>query len=314
MQTLQLGLLADTSIHLSKLRELVSECGHEVVVAEQPRNFDSLISVPHLDAWVVSLDLNSPASLAVYEKIEESGRPVVFEDFESGQLQASDRKKRFNKKIGECIGCDSDPTTSENRLAKQVWVLAASTGGPEAVNRFLNAVTTVPEDVALLYVQHIDSSIHESLIRMLNKHTGWQLESVHTSSKHIAAKHLYLISPDAQVEVTEGHMLVPTDAPWIGPYSPSANQVIAKVARVYGSAAGAIVFSGMGDDGAKSCQYLKGSGGKVWIQSPITCTVDSMPSCVKSNGRIDFEGSPEKLGQHFCDYHLGELQTPAAAP
>lgn len=304
MQTLQLGVLADTSIHLSKLRELVLECGHEVVVAEQSRNFDSLISVPHIDAWVVSLDLNTPTSLSVYDKIEESGTPVVFEDFESGPMQASDRKKRFNKKIGECIGFDSDPATATSPLAKKVWVLAASTGGPEAVNQFLAAIKSIPEDVALFYVQHIDSSIHESLIRMLRKHSGWQLEAVSQSSKHIAAKHLYLISPDAQIEVTDGHMLVPSDSPWIGPYSPSANQVIAKVARVYGSASGVIVFSGMGDDGAKSCQYLKGSGGKVWVQSPLTCAVDSMPQSVKKIGRIDFEGSPEKLGHHFSDYHL----------
>lgn len=301
MQALQLGVLADTSIHLSKLRELIVECGHEVVVAEQSRNFDALISVPHLDAWIVSLDLNTDLSLHVYEQIEESGVPVVFEDFEGGHMQAADRKKRFTHKISECIGWDKDPTSTVKPLAKYVWVLAASTGGPEAVNRFLKAVTRVPDNVALVYAQHIDSSIHTSLIRMLAKHDGWQLEPI-SSGKHIAAKHLYLISPDAQVEVTEGHMLMPQGEPWHGPYKPSVNQIVAKVARVYGNASGVIVFSGMGDDGAKSCQYLKGSGGQVWVQSPLTCTVDSMPQSVKAIGKIDFEGSPEKLGQHFMEY------------
>lgn len=112
MQALQLGVLADTSIHLSKLRELIVECGHEVVVAEQSRNFDALISVPHLDAWIVSLDLNTDLSLHVYEQIEESGVPVVFEDFEGGHMQAADRKKRFTHKISECIGWDKDPTST----------------------------------------------------------------------------------------------------------------------------------------------------------------------------------------------------------
>lgn len=301
MQALQLGVLADTSIHLSKLRELIEECGHQVVVAEQSRSFDALISIPHIDAWVVSLDLNTDLSLHVYEQIEESGVPVIFEDFEGGQLQAADRKKRLSKKISECIGCDKDPTSNVKPMAKYVWVLAASTGGPEAVNRFLTAVTRVPNNVALVYAQHIDSSIHTSLMRMLSKHEGWQLEPI-ASGKHIAAKHLYLISPDAEVDVTEGHMLMPKSEPWHGPYKPSVNQIVAKVARVYGSASGVIVLSGMGDDGAKSCQYLKGSGGQVWVQSPLTCTVDSMPQSVKAIGKIDFEGSPEKLGQHFMDH------------
>ena len=97
----------------------------------------------------------------------------------------------------------------------------------------------------------------------------------------IREKTVYLISPLHQIELLEGGVLSPLPDPWGGRYRPSIDQVIAKVARVYRDRGGAIVFTGMGDDGANSCTMLHHRGGQVWIQSAASCAIDSMPVSVE---------------------------------
>ncbi len=85
-------------------------------------------------------------------------------------------------------------------------------------------------------------------------------------------------------------------------YSPSIDMVISDMAERYGSRAGAIIFSGMGDDGKIGCAKLLEQGGQIWLQSSESCVISSMPDNVKRSCDIHFTGNPEQLAKQLSKH------------
>lgn len=302
MKALKFGLLAETRAQLNDLGELVLSSGHEITLNMLARTgiLDDLVplDVPTVDAWVVRLDLQHDNNLVLIERLESFDVPVIYDDIESyAELGLSERVHRFARKLQVCAGTGI-ALPKDVKRAEEVWVLVASTGGPEAVGRFLK---TLPEDlagVAFVYVQHINPEITGTLQKALVRNTTWPVLECERSHQ-LVEKCVYIVSPEHQVDVHAAGVIAPMADAWIGCYHPSADQVMAKVARSFGKRSGAIIFSGMGDDGANSCPYMKGSGGVIWAQSPLSCTVDSMPVCAIKTGMVTYQGSPENLARQF---------------
>lgn len=53
------------------------------------------------------------------------------------------------------------------------------------------------------------------------------------------------------------------------PYTPCIDKVVSDMAARYKSRAGAIIFSGMCDDGKHGCQVMKQYNGHIWHKMPI---------------------------------------------
>ena len=68
-------------------------------------------------------------------------------------------------------------------------------------------------------------------------------------------------------------------------------------AQRYTQSVNAIIFSGMCDDGVIGSQQVIAEGGEVWIQSPDTCVVGSMPENVDKTTKVSFSGTPEMLAK-----------------
>lgn len=193
--------------------------------------------------------------------------------------------------------------------AEQVWLLAASTGGPEAVDRFLAAAIPAP-GVALLYVQHLTSPHLPPLLRRLAAHASrWHIEIAITGN-YLLEGTLSLVSPDHKLRIgRDGRMRV-LSAPWPGPYRPSADQVAESLALAYRESAGMIVFSGMGEDGALGSEHIREHGGEIWVQHPDRCIASAMPEAVLAAGEVDYSGDVAALARRF-NYRYG---TPAPGP
>jgi len=310
----RLGLICDSENQLMQLQHLAQACGYHIELASLVRDVDTK-DLPSVDAWVMRITFDE-SSLHLYDILDARPEPIIFDE-PSEPLQHSDEVvsyRRFMKKVHECMGqhhTDTHAQVSHSlhkqsllqqcKPAKTVWVLGASTGGPEAVNRFLVALKKMPENTAFIYVQHLDLSMHRSLLVMLHKHRFLTIEDTLTS-KRIMAGHLYLVNPDEQVDITQAGVLVPTSTSWVGFYKPSIDQVMAKVARSYSHACGTIIFSGMGDDGAACAQYFQTYGGSVMVQSPESSTIDSMPLKTMENIHVTFMGSPEQLAEKLLEF------------
>lgn len=317
LQALNIGVLADTQAHLTDLNQLVRGAGHNVVASiqissDKLHKLPEVDTWPEVDAWVVRLNLQSDLAMQFVEALDSLEVTIIHDDCEDHHKvhDGAERTKRFNSKINMCTGQRASSPLNQNR-AKEVWVLAASAGGPEAVTEFLQHLPDTLQGIAFFYVQHIDTTITSTLQKAIVRNTPWQVFT--TDKAHFVCEGcIYIVSPGHGLDLSDSGVVTPVVEPWSGPYKPSIDQVMAKVARVYGAKSGAIIFSGMGDDGAKSCRYLKHSGGRIWAQSPQSATIDSMPDSALKTGFVTFQGTPEELAKNFIVTH-GLHQKPEMA-
>jgi len=196
----------------------------------------------------------------------------------------------------EVRSADIEPAAkSENHsgLAQNVWVLGASLGGPAAVKIFLDSLEPgLP--VAFILAQHIDEGFQALLGQVLGRNNDFE---VIKEFNRIQLKHgQVLIAPaDYSIRIDITQHVVTTNNDWTGPYSPSINEVMKVVAERYGKRCGAIIFSGMGNDGAESAEYMASVGGTLWAQTEETCACSSQPDSVRLTGFVSYNGSPQQL-------------------
>ncbi len=199
-------------------------------------------------------------------------------------------------------------TTSINTLRTPCWVIGASLGGPAAVKRFLQCI---PKDInaSFIVAQHIDENFLPVMAEILTTNSQFEVTVANGSSDMKPGK-VYLAPLKGKlICLQDGSMLVDHSQKWTPPYSPCIDDVIDAVSRVYKEFSGAIIFSGMGDDGLKGARKMRAAGGKVWAQSTDTCANASMPETIIENGEADYVGSPEQLAERL----VAELQTECKA-
>ena len=295
MTALRVGVLADNAIKQAYLSDLVLRAGHQIathwVVGELPLpDLDQ-----HLDAWIVDLEL-SLVDAEFSDLLFEQERPVILsESHLHNPHELMDSERRLLHRL-KCLSGDVNLQTKTS--ANEVWILAASTGGPAAVKDFVAALP--PElNIAFVYVQHINSGQADTLAKMLNN-AGHYATTVAAQGSVISNNSITVITAGSGVEILSNGTLNISHENWKGIYSPSIDQVAANIARVYKQNCGIIIFTGLGDDGAASCRLIKQQGGKVWAQSPEQCTSPSMPTEAIATNTVSFQGSPDELAEAFA--------------
>jgi two-component system chemotaxis response regulator CheB/chemosensory pili system protein ChpB (putative protein-glutamate methylesterase) len=180
---------------------------------------------------------------------------------------------------------------------RNVWVLGASIGGPEAVREFLAGV---PADVPALFLlaQHMGADFLDLMVQQLARATTLPVRTVVDGD--IARHGEVIVVPLVErLQVDDaGRIRVANDTE-NSPYSPSIDRVMRDVADQFGRSAGAIVFSGMASDAIDGSVYLREHGGTVWVQDPGTCVISSMVDGAQDAGVVSFVGSPAELAREF---------------
>lgn len=301
----KVGVIASTAFQMECLDRAVLAAGYTVGVKLQAlsKNLQQIAKV-EVDAWLVQLDFqHGDSDRSVMDILEAQLKPVIYADLEaSGSSYDPQSMKHLVRKVAESVYA-IDTTPQGSRKAKEVWVLAASLGGPEAVAAFLKSLPQRCGEVAFLYVQHINAGFEGSLRTMVERNCDWPVFDSQRPQL-LATGCLYIVSPKQQIAINDSGWMHPIASPWRGSYSPSINQVVAKVARRYGPNSGAIIFSGMGDDGSASCGFMKHSGGKVWAQELASCVIDSMPREAINSKGVSFVATPAQLAARFDKRHF----------
>ena len=78
-----------------------------------------------------------------------------------------------------------------------------------------------------------------------------------------------------------------TEDPPVNACRPSVDVLFDSVSRTYGAGSLAVVLTGMGDDGARGCQTIYQSGGRVIVQDERSSVVWGMPGAVVRAGAAD---------------------------
>lgn len=186
---------------------------------------------------------------------------------------------------------------TRNSAARHVCILAGSLGGPAGMKRFF---THLPAQlpVAFLVAQHISSDALPLLCHFFARATSRRVLPG-LSGHHLKHGEVIVLPMDRRLDFTEDGQLK-LDVPPVPEVFP-IDQVMTAVARYYGRQAGAIVFSGIGEDGQHGCQALIDCGAEIWTQSEASCRFSSMPRYVANTCQPAFTATPEALAARLVE-------------
>lgn len=198
-----------------------------------------------------------------------------------------------------------DPAQACDDTAQTVWVLGASLGGPQALKEFL---THLPDQLPIGFViaQHIGKPFVPLLAEQLARVTKLCVQPAE-AGRRLRVREVVVVPVDRRFALADDGRVELRDEPIRGPYKPCIDEVMEEIARHYGQHCNAIVFSGMGEDGALGALAVADAGGQVWAQSAESCVISSMPDATRRRGVVRFSGTPQELAMQ-----LGEFATAQA--
>jgi two-component system chemotaxis response regulator CheB len=170
----------------------------------------------------------------------------------------------------------------------EVVAIGASTGGPRALATLLEGL---PGDfpVPIVIVQHMPPLFTRLLAERLATRTslrcaeGIEGAALRPGQVWIAPGDHHMI---LERERTEIRIRLTNDPP-VHSCRPAVDPLFFSVADVFGPSALGVVLTGMGHDGYKGCERIRGSGGAVLAQDELSSVVWGMPGIVARSGLAD---------------------------
>lgn len=338
----RIGVIADTSLQRHVLQQALTANGYNVVLNSDPTRLqESDLLAAEADLWLVDLAQTEDSPL-VNALLERDSCPVLF-----GEGHAPERhsehyarwERRMFGKLKRLVGdpsrvvgprlevlraeverptrlelprtllADADSVAGEP--AREVWLLAASLGGPEAVKAFLDALP-LGLPVGFVYAQHIEASFEAALSQAVGRHSQWNVNPSRANDSIRCGEVVVAPIGEEMAFSSDGEMLL-TGRSWPEPYSPSIDQMMLNLSQQFGSRCGVIAFSGMGSDGSAAAAYVLRKGGKLWTQRADSCVCSSMPDSLRDGGYSSLSGDPRELAQALVNHFAQQASTPAAA-
>ncbi len=194
-----------------------------------------------------------------------------------------------------CRGTPRGVERSPHRGDVELIVVASSTGGPDALLRFLTALG--PIDVPIVCVQHMPPSFLPLLAARLSEQLGVDV-ALASEGEELLQGTVRLAQGGRHLEVVErsGTLVARyVDTPPENSCRPAAD-VLFRSAALLRTHAVAVVLTGMGADGARGAAAIAASGGIVLVQDQASSVVWGMPGAVVGLGVPVTLGAPEELG------------------
>ncbi|MFZ5763569.1 MAG: protein-glutamate methylesterase/protein-glutamine glutaminase [Thermodesulfobacteriota bacterium] len=179
----------------------------------------------------------------------------------------------------------------------QVIAIGISTGGPNALARFLPQLP-VDIGVPILLVQHMPPVFTQSLAKSLDGKCALTVKEA-VDGEAVQRNTVYIAPGGKQMKVGSGVAMAKiiriTDDPPENNCRPAVDYLFRSVAREYGSKTTCVVMTGMGSDGKLGCMVCKAGGAVVLAQHEASCVVYGMPKAVVDAGLADVVAPLDKL-------------------
>lgn len=322
LNNINLAIVSNSLRHRQHIQQVLERNGLRVVFSEplSPVLLDKLHS-GRADVLLLDLDEHMERHGMLEQLLEESEIPIIFND--SSVLTINEPTvlaKWYGKllvKIAELTGRleweqldvdlgwqvnPSEPAAG-GQLAREIWVLGASLGGPDALKQFL---AVLPEDlpVAFILAQHLGTNFMGLLAEQLDRNT--RLSVMPAQVGHVLRNQEVLVVPVQErlhinpIGSVELHGFESESG-----YSPSIDMVLQDMVQRYGARCNAIIFSGMCDDGAAGAKAVVEAGGEVWTQDANSCVISAMPDNIRARGYSSFAGTPRQLAHQLIRRYAG---------
>lgn len=192
-------------------------------------------------------------------------------------------KRKPTSKAVSLQAIPARPVASQ-RPQPQLLAIAASTGGPSAVQtilQHLGAEFTLP----ILVTQHIARGFGRGMVDWLNRTTPLHA-CLAEHEEPLKPGQVYL-APDGQHLLAGPGIVLLLPATSADRYCPSADRLFEAVAAVYRNQAIGVMLTGMGDDGSRGFRMLHEAGSLTLAQDEASSVVYGMPRAAVAAGAVD---------------------------
>ncbi len=170
----------------------------------------------------------------------------------------------------------------------EVVAIAASTGGPPAVQQVLMGI---PREMVspIVICQHMPPIFTRLFADRLSTLIGRKAKEG-VDGEPLSPNEVYVAPGGCQMGVRSdenGRRLMISERKPDDRFAPSANYLFSSVSRTCGSHCLAVVLTGMGDDGLEGVKELKSAGGKAIAESQDTAVIYGMPRVIAEAGLAD---------------------------
>lgn len=177
----------------------------------------------------------------------------------------------------------------------RVVAIGASTGGPPVLKDILKVLPS-GYPVPILVVQHISPGFLGGMLEWMQRDCAVRLR-VGTHGEAVVPGTVYFAPDGTHMAIdASGTLRLTHEAPEHG-VKPSVSVLFRSVAAAYGSAAVAVLLTGMGKDGAQELLTLYQKGALTIAQDEASCAVFGMPGEAVRLGAARCVLSPEVIGR-----------------
>lgn len=271
-------------IHLRKLdgvdttREIMIEAPMPIVlVAHAPDPDAAALSVRALAAGALAV---IPAPLQQGGTMDEASARKFLSTLKA-MAQVKVVRRWRGKASRDSAG---DRSTSLSPTRPRIAAVAASTGGPAAIQAILSSL---PHDfpIPVLVVLHLSTGFAASVARWLDEETPLRVKLAQDGER-LQPGMVYLAPDDHHLGVAGQSRVRVADDPAFEGFRPSATYLFDSVARAFGPTALAVILTGMGNDGIEGLRSLYKSGGNVIAQDEASSVVFGMPKAAMDAGIV----------------------------
>ena len=177
--------------------------------------------------------------------------------------------------------------------------IGASAGGLKPIEEFFDHMPT-DSGMAFVIVQHLSPDFKSLMGELLARHTKMAIHKV-SDGVEIEPNSVYLIPPDKNMKMSDGHLLL-TDKTEARGLSLPIDIFFRSLAAEAADSAIAIVLSGTGSDGSRGIKDVREAGGLVLVQSVESAPFDGMPRAAIDTGIVDLICKPSEMPKQVIGY------------
>jgi two-component system chemotaxis response regulator CheB len=174
------------------------------------------------------------------------------------------------------------------RASAQCVTIAASTGGPSALQAVVSALPAA-FPAAVVIVQHIPRGFTRSLAERLDARSAIPVREARHGDAVEPGR--VLLAPAGihtrLVRSRAGVLISLEEEPSEALHRPSADVLMSSAAEVYGALAVGVVLTGMGSDGTEGLRAIRERGGLTLAEAEETCVIFGMPKAAIEAGVIE---------------------------
>src|SRR5688572_11854945 len=163
--------------------------------------------------------------------------------------------------------------------------IGASAGGLEAFEAFFTHVSA-ETGMAFVLIQHLAPDHDSILAQIIQRYTKMNVQQA-KNEMVVEANNVYIISPNTMLGLFNGKLQSLSQAEGKHNRLP-IDYFFRSLAREMRGRAIGIILSGTASDGTLGLKAIKGEGGLVIVQDPLTAIYDGMPRNAIATGLVDF--------------------------